>query len=303
MIVARIDGGLGNQMFQFAFALQTATRLDEPLELDLSSYRRKPQHGYSLDAWQMDVPTRYEPSHRLPRRYRREDSRQRPLDAVLDWLDPRTLNRFREKPFGFDEKVLNAPKNSYLVGYWQSEKFFRDVASQVRTAFQPRTAPSDTTRRLIDEMSAGPSIALHVRRGDYVSDPSARAIYRSLSIPYYYRPAVFDWLNRHSRVKAFVFTNDHKWCRERLALPCPVHYVDHTDVRTAWEDMWMMTSAARVVIANSTFSWWGAWLNHRPDKSVIAPTHWFHPGTLDGRHLNCESWITIDDSQVASAAA
>ncbi|MGN6545822.1 MAG: alpha-1,2-fucosyltransferase [Aureliella sp.] len=297
MIVARIEGGLGNQLFQVAFGMQLARRHQSELVLDLSSYADKPAHGYLLDRF--DVPARElrrDEMRRLPRRYRSADAEK------TSWFALDRLQRVREKPFGFAEKYLHAPDDSYLVGYWQSERFFGDVADLVREHFRVRGPVSAETERLRERMLTTASLALHVRRGDYVTNPQAAAIYRNLSLEYY-RQSVLARLAERNSVEVYVFSNDIAWCREHLALPCPVHFVEHTTSASAHEDLSLMSAAESIVIANSTFSWWGAWLGQRAERHVVAPRRWFHPGTLDDRHLACAGWHLVDDPAVQLAAA
>lgn len=297
MIVARIDGGLGNQFFQVAFGMQLAQRHGTELVLDLSAYANKPAHGYLLDRFQVTArPLHSNEMRRVPRRYRSPDAKG------PAWFTFDGLKRVREKPFGFAQKYRDAPDDSYLVGYWQSERFFSDVVAQVRQQFRLREPLSATSERLREKMLATPSLALHVRRGDYVSNARAAAIYRNLSLEYY-RQSVLTRLAERTAVEVYLFSNDIPWCRQHLALPCPVHFVEHTTSATAHEDLALMSAAESFVIANSTFSWWGAWLSQRTSCHVIAPRHWFHPGTLDDRYLACDGWQTMSDPAELQAAA
>lgn len=295
MIVARIDGGLGNQLFQAAFGMQLAQRHRTELVLDLSAYDEQPAHGYMLDRFALEARSLSKSEmRRVPKRYRPNSSKP----SWSDWLAFDKFTRVREKPFGFAEKYLQAPDDCYLVGYWQSQQFFADVQAHVRRQFCPRTSMTDQSVRLYERMFATPSLALHVRRGDYVTNPKAASIYRNLSADYY-RECVSARLAEAEGVEVVVFSNDISWCRVNLALPCPVHYVAHTDLSTAHEDLWLMTAAQSMVIANSTFSWWGAWLGQREDRQVFAPRTWFYPGTLEDRYLACPAWRLIDDESSA----
>jgi len=301
MIVVRLEGGLGNQLFQYAYGMQLAQRHRSELVLDLSSYTKRPKHGYMLDRF--CVSARALQSYERKRLPLRDQGMSPPGRHVawwqramgLNWRDD-ALTRIRERPFGFSAKYLRAPDDSYLVGYWQSEKFFPDVQSHVREQFCPRDPLSAQSLRIHDRMLTTTSIALHVRRGDYVTDRAAASIYRHLSVDYY-RDSVLALLERYPGAEAYVFSNDMAWCREVLSLPCPTHFVDHTSGSLAHEDLWMMTAAQCLVIANSTFSWWGAWLGTRDGKHVMAPQHWFQPRTLSERSLLCGDWELRTDSR------
>lgn len=296
MIVVRVDGGLGNQMFQAAFGLQLANQHQTELVLDLSSYADQPAHGYLLDRFNLQArPLRSDEVAYLPRRYQNQ-----PTSAWPDWLVASRLKRVREKPFGFSDHYLRAADNSYLVGYWQSERFFSHVANEVRNQFRLRDGLSDAGRKLWDRLIAPASMALHIRRGDYVSNPQAAAIYRNLGLDYY-RRAVLARLTERTGVEVTVFSNDIRWCQEQLHLPCPTHYV--TSSAGPHEELIAMSAAESIVIANSTFSWWAAWLSSRAEPRIFAPRKWFHPGTLSDRHLACPGWTLLDDPVSSSAAA
>ncbi|MCC6512111.1 MAG: alpha-1,2-fucosyltransferase [Pirellulaceae bacterium] len=297
MIVSRIDGGLGNQMFQVAFGLQLAQQHSTQLVLDLSAYGDGPAHGYMLDRFCVSAKfLSFEDQQRLPRRYRPRSARL----GWSDWLAGNQLRRVKEKPYGYADRYLRAGDDSYLVGYWQSDQYFPDVQDQVRQQFRLAEPLSATSQRLWDHMIAKPSLAIHVRRGDYLSKPQAASIYRHLSLDYY-RRAVLARLTERTGVHVVVFSNDIDWCRQHLALPCPVQFV--TSSAGAHEELWLMTAAECVVMANSTFSWWGAWLSQREEPRVFAPRRWFHPGTLNDHYLACPGWTLMDDMSSQAAAA
>lgn len=297
MIVARIEGGLGNQLFQYAFGTQLATQNGTELVLDLSSYASKPEHGYMLDRFSISArELRSDERTRIPGRYRRG---KRSLLQVFSF-GGNELRRIRERPFGFAEEYLLAPDNSYLVGYWQSKRFFRDVTSSIREQFRPASRMSRETSKIRDRMLSSSSIGIHLRRGDYITNQPMAA--RNLSLNYY-RDCVVSQLQRRPDSEVFVFSNDIDWCRTHLDLPCPVHFVEHTNNATANEDLWLMTAAECLVIANSTFSWWGAFLGERTERSIFAPKSWFHPNTMNDRDINCEDWILVCDPAIQYQAA
>jgi hypothetical protein len=289
MIVTRIDGGLGNQMFQYAFGLYLALKHQAPLALDLSAYQAGPQHGYMLDRFQISAaPVNAESSQRIPKRYRKA-----PTTWMPDWLRPAVLARVKERPFGFHEKYLQSPDNSYLVGYWQSEKFFPGLRESLIEHFSLAVPISDRSQRVLERIQASNSISLHIRRGDYVNSAETARIYEQLSLEYYQRQ-LQRFADQHERVQVFVFSNDLAWCRQNLRLHWPIQFVDHNCAQTAYEDLIMMSHAACNVIANSTFSWWAGYLNQRAQHSVFAPAQWFRPNTLDGTHIPCTTWQIAD---------
>lgn len=302
MIIARMDGGLGNQMFQYAYGLHLARMHQTELILDTSSYASAPQHGFLLDRFciEAQLATRaHQP--RIPPRYRdtaesatgESQSDTPPSPSLADRFGWRALRRLKESPFGFHTKYLSATDNRYLVGYWQSEKFFPGLRRELVQHFQLRDELGDKSQAVARRIESTNSVVLHIRRGDYVNSSSAAAIYEHLDLSYYV-DCVQDWAASQRDLEVFVFSNDMGWCRDNIRLPWVTHWIDHNDASTAHEDLALMSRAACCIIANSTFSWWAAWLNERASKTVYAPSRWFRPGTHDGRHVICDSWKQMD---------
>jgi Glycosyl transferase family 11 len=290
MIVARIDGGLGNQMFQYAYGRYLADKHRSELVLDLRSFKHQPPHGFMLDRFQVGA-TLIDTTviKRMPRAYQDVLSRS----WLPDFLRSTSLRRIKERPFGFHEKYLRAGDDSYLVGYWQSEKFFPGQRDALLQEFQLRFPVGTDTKRVVEQMHGVRSIALHIRRGDYVTNPEAARIYESIGVDYY-RRCLELWAEQYEGVEVFIFSNDLAWCRKRFMLPWKTHFVDHVAGRDAHEDLIMLSHSQAVAIANSTFSWWAAYLNQRVEKRVFAPSHWFRPNTLDASNIYPSDWQVID---------
>ena len=291
MIISRIDGGLGNQMFQYAYGFYLAQRAETEFYLDISSYEKQPQHGYLLDHFRIDaevLPAKL--VAKIPRKYRSSVAK---VTWLQDRFGLRSLRRHKERDFGFRSSHLQAGDNRYLVGYWQSEQFFPRMRDELLKQFALRRNLTAQSQEIGGRMAESNSVALHVRRGDYVTSQSAAAIYEHLSVDYYHR-CLQMWASQQYRPEVYIFSNDIAWCREQFQLEYPTHFVDHTSADTAFEDLWMMQQAACLVMANSTFSWWAAWLNQRSGRQVIAPSRWFRPGAMDGSNILCRDWTVAD---------
>ena len=182
------------------------------------------------------------------------------------------------------------PTNTYLHGYWQSEKYFAEIAEQLRSDLRFTTPLDDANAKMAAQIaSADTPVALHVRRGDYVASGS----YAACS-PAYYRAAA-DLLAETlgSDLTCFVISNDPGWARENLNLGQETVFVDLNDEKTGHFDLHLMSLCAHNVIANSTFSWWGAWLNDNPDKQIIAPKQWFAPGKPGNQDICPLNWTRL----------
>lgn len=296
MTVVKLMGGLGNQMFQYATARRIAWRNKSVLKLDLSTLQGEPGS---------DTPRRFElhhlsitaqpasPSEIAGLTMQAAASRESVLGHLLQKLGLRPLPVFyRERHFHFDRAVLRMSDNSYLEGYWQSEKYFADIKELILTEFSFKHPLSGMNLQLAQSMQTTSSVSLHIRRGDYVSSSAITAFHGTCSLQYYLNAAA----KIASEVPAphfFVFSDDTEWVKEHLLLPYTMTMVEHNGPDAGHEDMRLMSMCRHHIIANSSFSWWGAWLNPRPDKIVIAPSRWFNDPSVDTGDLLPASWLRM----------
>jgi hypothetical protein len=291
MIVTRLMGGLGNQMFQYAAGRSLARRLDTELLIDRTWLEGEglfatPRH-YELDAFHL-----------------RARSATPKLVSKLEQRSESTLNRLRrklglvpsvtvlhERSHAFDTRFDTVSGDVLLVGYWQSEKYFAECANEIRAELELEEAPSQRNRELIEKVGATNSLSLHVRRGDYVSHEATGRFHGLMPVSYYLE-AVELVTEQAGRAEIFVFSDDIDWCKRELAIPGhKLHYVDHN--ARGSEDLRLMSSCRHHILANSSFSWWGAWLNPDPEKIVVAPVRWFRDGSIDTSDLLPDGWLRL----------
>ena len=272
MIFVRVIGGLGNQMFQYAHGRALSNRLGVPLRLDVSGFRKYRVHAYSLDKLNIrrDYATKAEIDTTLGRLFRLRQLVQRAVPSMN--VEPRVL--VRETSMRFDPRMLETPDGSYLEGYWQSEKYFKDLASTLREEFAPRRPLSGRDAEVAASMQATDSVSLHVRRGDYASNP-ATARFHGLCDETYYARCVRHITDRVKAPRFFVFSDDPDWARTNINIPFPTTFVSHETDSPDYVDLTLMSCCRHSIIANSTFSWWGAWLNRNPGKIVLMPARWY----------------------------
>jgi hypothetical protein len=195
-----------------------------------------------------------------------------------------------EKHFNFDSRILELSGTAYLNGYWQSEKYFMDAGDAIRSDFDLSCGPSPVSERIAGSIANSQSVSIHVRRGDYVTNSAVGGYHGEQRLDYYLASIKHIAQNVRSP-HFFVFSDDPVWCRTNLKLEHPVIYVDHNGPETAYEDMWLMSLCKHHVIANSSFSWWGAWLCRNPEKIVIAPKKWFVDESINTIDLVPDTWI------------
>jgi len=275
MIAVRLIGGLGNQMFQYATGRALSVRHGVPFYLDRAAFETYTLHHYALHHLSITA-------HELPRRlYYSVSCRFSPLrmrqvqSALARRLSFQRLPQIvNEKGCHFDATLPENKPPIYLSGYWQSEKYFAAIADVIRRDFTIRTPPSPRTSELLQVIQKADSISMHLRRKDYVEHQLTNQVHGVCSQAYY-AAAIQKMVAMTTKPHVFVFSDDPAWCREHVRLPCPSTFVDHNTAHTNYDDLRLMSACKHNIIANSSFSWWGAWLNPNPGKIVIAPARWY----------------------------
>lgn len=279
MNVVRLQGGLGNQMFQYAFGLALASRSPAELYFDASSFESDPHRSLALHFWRVDPPLlRYEHRGLLPHRFGGPG-----LRGLLSGRRPMT--HVRERRCRFDSKYLAPRGHTYYEGYWQSEKYFVGQRDTLLQAFQPSTQIGRDATAWARRIEQTAALAVHVRRTDYVHLPMMQVCTNA-----YYRHAIQWLVDRFAGIEAFVFSDDLPWCRQNLSLPCPTRYVA-VGASAPHIDLWLMTLCTHHVIANSTYSWWGAWLKRATGGETLAPSPWFADKKLQDSEVAPEAWL------------
>jgi hypothetical protein len=288
MVITRLMGGLGNQMFQYAAARRLALVRRVPLKLDVTWFERSPDRAYALSAFNIDaaLATPAEVAEirgpdagaaRLAFRLRRLSRVGYRWHAIHErFLSP------------VDARVLAAGDWTYLEGYWQSEKYFGDVADAIRREFAITWEPDARGRALLEQMGMSESVSVHVRRGDY-----AASVERNVCTPAYYATCVARVAERVAAPHLFLFSDDPGWVAANLRFDYPTTIVSETPARSDHADMRLMSACRHHILANSSFSWWGAWLNPRADKLVYAPRRWMNDRRVDDRDVVPEGWTRV----------
>lgn len=296
MLIVNLIGGLGNQMFQYALGQSLEHKRQIPVKYDtIDLLDRTPRENlthrdFELNVFKGAVPIasareaalfRFQPVELLDRAYYR----------VLRQLKQPLI--YEEKNwFEYDSGVLQTPHNTYFNGYWQTEQYWDNHAA-VRAAFIFRHEPTGENLRLAEEIRAQPqAISVHIRRGDYISNPLFSQVHGVCS-PSYYEQAVHYIMGRLPTVQLYIFSDEPEWVRQNMQFDAPAVYVAHNHDKNSFEDLRLMSLCKHHIIANSSFSWWGAWLNPNPDKIVIAPRQWTQFESGNGADLIPKNWIKM----------
>jgi len=292
MIVTQIYGGLGNQMFQYAAGRALSLAHQEALGLDTSEFDSYALHqGFELTrVFGLNTPQLSREQLRQSFGWRVLPLAQR-LAARWPHFHLADQRMVLEPHLDYWPGMANVPAHAYLRGYWQSDRYFQACPDTIRADFQFKDPLQGQALAWAEHMQAVPSVSLHIRRGDYVANPATLA-YHGMCSPDYYRQAVDAMAAQVNHPEFFVFSDDLPWARENFKLPYPVHYVDGNVGAASYRDMQLMSLCRHHIIANSSYSWWGAWLNARANKHVMAPARWFAARpTPEG--LYPETWTVL----------
>lgn len=289
MIVVSLTGGLGNQMFQYAAARRLAVKHNTKLYLDDGSYKKNKLRTYALDAFNIK-------GERLPavRKYIVRKIKKRWSPRIFwNWswcvLKQKPMQYVYEKDFGFEPEFLDLPDNVYLCGYRQCERYFEDVEDVIRQDFTLKNSLGTLASNWKKEINNSTnSVSLHVRRGDYVGCNK-----HYVPLMEHYQKSISMLQERLGDLNIYVFSDGLQWTKENIHFEHRAHYVDLGKDGKDYEEMFLMSQCEHNIIANSSFSWWGAWLNNNANKMVFAPSVWFANSELDASDIVPDKWIKI----------
>lgn len=272
MIVSKLRGGLGNQLFGYAAGRALAARLNTELFLDLDDYDIKPNREFELQHYKLEF-----------KRYLRPRNRWR------QWFK-RPLMEVTEPHYHWGPILEETPDNSRIQGYWHSEKYFRHLRDNLLNEFELRSPLEGPNEDAAREIQAAPSVSLHIRRTDYLM-PHILKFHGVMPIEYF-QNALRIVREKAGKVRIWIFSDDMEWARVHFSGEPDVRFVDW-NLNRPTEDLRLMSLCSHNIIVNSTFGWWGAWLNRNPKRIVVAPRNWFLDRTHDTRDVIPEDWIKI----------
>ncbi len=279
-------------MFQYAAGRSLALSRGQDLMLDTSDFEGYKLHqGFELNrVFKCDTKI----------------ASQKDVSDILGWQAAKFAQRFLKKPhfkllrrksflvepyYHYWAGLNEIKNNAYLFGYWQSEKYFADCTEEIRQAFTFKPSLLRENSNIADQILNVNAISLHVRRGDYVSD--LKNIFIGVCTLDYYQNAIAYIKSIVDSPVFYIFSDDIDWVKTHLVVDSPTVFVRHNQGTESYNDMRLMSLCQHHIIANSSFSWWGAWLNTNPYKIVIAPRRWFASDHFDTSDLLPSSWIKI----------
>jgi hypothetical protein len=268
MVITKIQGGLANQIFQWAYGKFLSEEYNTPLYLDLSFFKN--QTGGTKREFSLN-------------KFPGLSYLALPADRnIINWSSEKDKTKIQKlyDNFTFSSFVYDSSSHYYLDGYWQSEKYFKKIGDIIRSELSPTI---DFSKKVLHLPVTKNNVSLHVRRTDYLTSNGYHPV-QSLE---YYKEAL-NLIGEYDNL--FIFSDDIEWCKENLTFKKMIFIENFEDV----EDLWLMSLCTNHIIANSSFSWWGAWLNPRSNKRVIAPKNWLSSSSnINTLDIIPENWIII----------
>lgn len=282
MIITRIKGGLGNQMFQYAIARKISLKYSDSFKLDITDYGSDNFRKFGLNNFNIiSVVASDEEVSKIKYPYGF-------LSKIIRFFVFRILKIYN---IGYVPSVLRKHKNIYLDGYWQSYIYYEDIIDILRQDFLLKVPLSEEKQKLEETIKKCTSVSLHIRRGDYVSDKKANKIFNVCNLDYFKSAAEYIG-TKVSNPVFYIFSDDAEWVKSNFKISFPTFYVSDYGLKD-FEELWFMTCCKHNIIANSSFSWWGAWLNKNAEKIVICPKKWVNNNTVNMNNLVPDSWVRM----------
>lgn len=301
MLIARITGGIGNQLFQYAFIRSLSIKLNKKFKLDLSWYRdyhkfekvndpnAATKREYLLDKFNI-IENLLNPIY-LSISYRLNNSSI--LNKIIKYPPLRYFSYNTITELDFDFNKIKSYKNVYLSGFWQKSDLFEEYKDVIKEEFTLKNKISKKNKILLSEIESSNSIAIHIRRGDLLSRPVAATEQPSSSDKYYYN-AINKIKERVEKPKLFVFSDDIHWVKNNYKFDIPTTYIDNDG--PDYEHFNLMSNCKHQIIANSTFSWWAAWLNIYQEKIIISPKWWYRDPVKNESIIRIpQNWIVLEN--------
>lgn len=287
MVIVKLMGGLGNQLFQYAFARAVAEVLGCDFKFDISSYQVDNLRKLELETFIPNLPVATEDEIKALKIKTKVPKFLRKILKV-EKFDPKSY--FGEKEFVFYHAVFEKNLPMYFEGFWQSEKYFKQIETLIREGFAFETLGFVENTQLLEQIQNSNSVAFHIRRGDYVKNPKAKAIYDVITLQYYQR--AIEYIKNNVENPVFcIFSDDIEWVKSNLDIENALYSTG----KNHFEDFCFMQNCKHSIIANSSFSWWAAWLNPNHDKIVIAPGKWFSDKSKIKYHdIVPETWVKLE---------
>jgi len=301
MVVVRLFGGLGNQMFQYAAGRSIACVNEKVLKLDITSGFREDFYKRKYCLKYFNIEEHIASKSELPRLLINHSESLSVFGKTSRFinnlfpLDKKYV--YKEKSLLFDPSIFKPRDRIYLIGYWQSEKYFSNIEPIIRSEYSFKTLPANRNKEIAERILNDNSVGIHFRRLYGVSGEKVirkhKKVYGTPSVQYY-KNAIRYLQEMYSDLIFFIFSDHIQWVKDNFREQLPLIFVDYNDNESSYEDLRLMSLCKHQIIANSSFSWWAAHLNRNKSKTIIAPKTWFLDRYKnENNDIIPESWIRM----------
>ncbi len=292
MIIIQLIGGLGNQMFQYALGRSLSIKLNIPFAIDISKFKDYKLWTYRLSSFNIVENTaNWDQVNAITMGFIPFIKLKLTSLHILPYYKLNYIIEPFENYYTFDPSIFRIDKNVYLEGYWQSEKYFIDIENIIRNDFTLKRDLIQPNASILERIKKTDSVNIHIRRGDYVTNPVTNQVHGTCSLDYYHK--AIDLIARNVDDPHFyIFSDDIQWVKENLKTDYPFYYVSNNK-NEDYIDLTLMKNCKHHIIANSSFSWWGAWLSENPDKIVCAPSKWVNNRDITLDDLLPNKWVRL----------
>ena len=283
MIYARIRGGLGNQLFQYSTARSLADHMNVELGIDIREFDKNSPYKMSLN--QFNLRANFNPPDLI------KHKRYGMIAYLFDHIRGNQRKVYKEPFLMFDKNLFSVTDGTYLKGYFQTEKYFINNKEKIIKDITLIHEPDRLNTVSLKEIQKSKSVSLHIRRGDYVSNKIYNQNHGILDLSYYENAVDYISKKIGNDIRVYAFSDDPDWVYRNLNLPCEVKFINNNSPENSHEDLRLMLNCDHNIIANSSFSWWGAWLNQNPNKIVIYPQKWFGNNQMQNPDIAPSAWL------------
>lgn len=299
MIITKLNGGLGNQMFQYAIGYNLAKYYNTILKIEISNLGNKNLNEnhtprlLELDIFNIKLKIASE-NETLSLIHKKPNSLNKLKYKFLK-VKPHLFFKYtlyQENPFEFISEIYNHSSDLYLEGYWQNELYFKNISEEIRRIFSFKNKPNEFNQNLISHIQNSNSISVHIRRGDYIKNCNINKVHGVCSIEYYLQ-AIRYIKNKINNPIFYFFSDDIQWVKGNFNITAEHYFISQNNNENSFEDLRLMSYCKHNIIANSSYSWWGAWLNNNSKKIVIAPKIWMNNPIVESNKFLPNDWVII----------
>ena len=274
MIIVKLQGGLGNQLFQYSFGKKLSILNNCDLKFDCSLFLNNHEiRNIEIENFNVEFKIANKSDIKI--------ANNKNIFQKLGIISK--TQYIKQTKLEFDTSIKQkTADNLYVDGYWQTEKYFDDIKVKLikEFTFKNKLELNDKFKNDIEKIQNSESVSIHIRRGDYIKSEIIKKMFRNIFEDNYYSKAIEIVNNKIINPKYFIFSDDIEWCKNNFNIEKEHVFIDE---HKPYEDLYLMSLCKHQITANSTFSWWGAWLNKNQNKVVVSPNKWFY-----------ENWSTED---------